>query len=349
MELLTSDAPILPAPHAVEESLSEPPPELVSDASGIQGPVGILGAGGKMGLHVALMMRRALDLAGRRDVPVVAVSRFSNRETRDDFESRRIKTIAADLIEQDALEKLPAFGSVFFLAGKKFGYDGDSRELTTFNRDMPLRVAERYRDATIVALSTGCVYSFVRPGTGGSREDDAIQPQGDYAESCHGREMAFADASVKHGTPTVIVRLNYAVEYRYGVLLDIARNVLAGTAVDVSMGYVNVIWQRDAVEHILRARALAASPARILNVAGVPIVSVREIAERFGQRFGKKPVITGKEEADAWLNDASCSHRLFGPPNTPLDEMIALVAAWLAAGRTTREQPTKFETRDGKF
>ncbi|WAC19101.1 NAD(P)-dependent oxidoreductase [Luteolibacter sp. SL250] len=339
----------LPSAASVEESLSAPTPELVSEVSGIREPVGILGAGGKMGLHVALMMRRALDLAGRRDVPVVAVSRFPDQRTRGDFESRGVRTISADLIDPAALGELPGFGSVFFLAGKKFGHGGDADELKTFNHDMPARVAERYREATIVALSTGCVYPFVRPETGGSREGDAIQPQGAYAESCHGREQAFAAVAARHGTPTAIIRLNYSVEYRYGVLLDIARKVRAGSPVDVTMGYVNVIWQRDAVAHILRARSVASSPARILNVAGTPVISVREIAERFGRQFGKKPVITGREEADAWLSDASCAHRLFGPPETPLDEMIRRVAAWLAEGRETREQPTKFETRDGKF
>jgi Nucleoside-diphosphate-sugar epimerases len=321
----------------------------VEAAQGLAAPVGVLGAGGKMGLHVARMARVALDRAGRPEVPVVAVSRFSSLRARDEFESRGISTVAADLLDENALAALPDFGTVYFLAGMKFGSAEKPDVLRLFNEVMPARVAERYRKSVIVALSTGCVYPFVSPETGGSRETDPAEPLGDYAVSCYGREKAFSEASQRNGTPVALIRLNYSVEYRYGVLVDVAQKVLNGDPVDVKMGYVNVIWQRDAVEHVLRAQAVAASPATVLNVTGKPIVSVRHLAEEFGKRFGKDPVITGSEEPTAWLNDASRAHELFGKPTVSLEEMIDRVAGWLSAGGPTHGKPTKFEVRDGKF
>lgn len=322
---------------------------MVAAASGIAAPVGILGAGGKMGLHVAGMMRKALDRAGRPEVPVVAVSRFSSLRAEEEFESRGIPAIAADLLNENALAELPDFGTVYFLAGMKFGSSDHPEALRLFNEVLPARVAERYRQAIIVALSTGCVYPFVSPASGGCRETDDPAPRGDYAVSCYGRERAFAEASQRNGTPVALIRLNYAVEYRYGVLVDIAQKVLAGQTIDLTMGHVNVIWQRDAVEHVLRAEALAASPASVLNVGGEPIVTVRFLAEEFGKRFNRTPQLTGTEEPTAWLTDASRAHELFGSPLVSLDEMINRVAAWLSSGGATHGKPTKFEVRDGKF
>lgn len=339
----------VPDAQKIDEELSEPSEPMIAAARGLAAPVGILGAGGKMGLHVARMARVALDRAGRPEVPVVAVSRFSSLRARDEFESRGISTVAADLLDEHALAGLPDFGTVYFLAGMKFGSSEQPDVLRLFNEVMPARVAERYRQAVIVALSTGCVYPFVSPESGGSREADPADPRGDYAVSCYGREKAFSEASLRNGTPVALIRLNYSVEYRYGVLVDIAQKVLGGDPIDVTMGYVNVIWQRDAVEHVLRAEAVAASPAAVLNVAGTPIVSVRQLAAEFGKRFDKEPIVTGSEEPTAWLNDGSRSHGLFGNPQVGLEEMIDRVAAWLSAGGTTHGKPTKFEVRNGKF
>lgn len=343
-------APFCPPPsERIEDQLSRPSEAMIAAVRDLAGPVGVLGAGGKMGLHLARMARLALDAAGRAHVPVVAVSRFTSLRSKDEFEARNIFTVSADLLDQDALRGLPEFGTVFFLAGMKFGSSDHPDTLRRFNEEMPARVAERYRRSTIVALSTGCVYPFVSPQSGGSSENDLPEPWGDYAISCHGRELAFEEASARHGTRVAIIRLNYSVEYRYGVLADIARKVAAGDPVDLSMGYVNVIWQRDAVEYILRAEAIAGSPAARLNVAGIPIVSVRSLAERFAKKFGRKPIFSGSEEPTAWLNDASRCHQYFGKPATTLDEMIDGVAAWVQAGGATFGKPTKFEVRDGKF
>jgi nucleoside-diphosphate-sugar epimerase len=302
-----------------------------------------------MGLHMAAMLRRALDAAGRRDVPVVAVSRFGSAEAREAFTRSGVETLAADLLDDGALAALPGFRTVYFLAGMKFGTSVQPDALKLYNEEVPARVARHFAGARIVAFSTGCVYPFVAPETGGSSEEDETAPAGDYAVSCRNRERAFASASDAHGTAVVLIRLNYAVEFRYGVLVDVAQRVLSGEPVDVTTGFVNVIWQRDAVDHILRSFELARSPAEVLNVAGLPVVAVRELARRFGVLFDREPVITGAEEPTAWLNNPGRAHRLYGAPSVGLDQAVAWTAAWLQSGGTTLGKPTKFERRDGKF
>jgi len=348
--MLHEPASSLPCPaESIDEFLSRPSPAMIEAAGTLPAPIGVLGAGGKMGLHVAWMARRALDAAGRPEVPVHGISRFSTLRSREDFERCGIPTMSADLLNPDDLAGLPDCGTVFYLAGMKFGSADNPEALRQFNEVMPSMVAARYRSAVIVGLSTGCVYPFVTPASGGSTEEDGAEPKGDYAVSCYGRERAFVEASEANRTPVVLIRLNYSVEFRYGVLVDIAQRVLAGEPIDVTTGYVNVIWQRDAVEHVLRSAAVAQSPTIPLNVAGVPVVSVRELAERFARVFGKSVKIVGQEEPTAWLNNPAKSHSLFGAPEASLDQMIGWVAAWLTAGGGTHGKPTKFENRDGKF
>jgi len=333
----------------IDEFLSAPSPALVRSVAALDGPVAVLGAGGKMGLHLTAMLRRGLDAAGRRDTRVVGVSRFGSPAGREPFARLGVETIAADLLDDAALSALPEFRTVYFLAGIKFGTAQRADVLRRFNEEMPARVAARFPAARFVAFSTGCVYPFVTPASGGSREDDVPEPPGDYAVSCLRREQAFAAAARSRGTPVVLIRLNYAVEFRYGVLVDIAQRVLAGEPIDVATGYVNVIWQRDAVDHILRSFALAASPAAVLNVAGLPIVAVRDLAHRLGALLGREPIVTGTEEPTAWLNNPARAYEHFGPPQVGLDEALAWTAAWLAAGGGTHGKPTKFERRDGAY
>lgn len=312
-------------------------------------PVGVLGAGGKMGLHVAAMLRVALDLAGRPGVPVHAVSRFGSNSSRQEFSRFGVDTIAADLLDGKALDELPDMGTVFFLAGIKFGTGNDPDALRRFNEEMPGMVAQRFRSAVSVVLSTGCVYPFVPLDSDGSCETDTPGPSGAYAVSCRGREQVYEKAACEAGTPVVLIRLNYAVEFRYGVLVDIAQKVLGGQPVDVTTGRFNAIWQRDAVDHIIRSHALASSPAQILNITGSPSLSVRETAEEFGRLMDRTPVITGSEEKTAWLSNAFRAHALFGTPQATSEQMMRWIAAWLLAGGGTHGKPTKFEKRDGKF
>lgn len=340
----------LPCPPAgVDEFLSAPPDSVVAAAAGLPAPVLVLGAGGKMGLHLSLMLRNALNAAGRADARVIAVSRFSTLRDRDVFTEAGIETIACDLSVAAEVAALPEAPSVFFLAGVKFGTSSSPRLLEQMNVVMPRLVAERFQRARIVAFSTGCVYPFVSTAGAGATEEVPVNPVGEYAQSCLCREEAFTDVSVRAGTRVTLIRLNYSVEFRYGVLVDIASRVLARRPVDVTMGHVNVIWQRDAVAQTILALDAARSPATPLNIAGAAVLRVRDIAADFGHLFGVEPVIVGVEAPTAWLNDATRSHRLFGVPPTSPDTMERWIAAWLSLGGETWGKPTGFEKRDGKF
>lgn len=303
-----------------------------------------------MGLHLCLILQRGLVALGKSTQQrVIAISRFGSADTRAKFESHGIETISADLSEPDNLAALPEAPNVFFLAGVKFGTSHEPGLLEKMNVQMPRAVADRFRESHIVALSTGCVYSFVAPESGGSTEEDATNPVGDYAISCLGREQAFQNAGEQWGTPTALIRLNYAIDLRYGVLVDIAQKVLAGHPVDVSMGYVNVIWQGDALGHTIQALPHVSAPPFVLNVTGPGILRVRDLAERFGERFGKTAIIEGEEQPTAWLNDASKAHEMFGTPEVGIEEMVEWIATWLEGGGETLGKPTHFETRNGKY
>jgi nucleoside-diphosphate-sugar epimerase len=200
-----------------------------------------------------------------------------------------------------------------------------------------------------VAFSSGCVYPFVTVASGGAREDTPPFAVGDYAASCIEREQAFTRVAAAHGTPVALVRLNYSVEFRYGLLVDIAQSVLAGRPVDVTTGHVNVIWQTDAVAHSIQALEIAGAPAVPINVTGPDTLSVRDLTRRFGTTLGVPAAIAGQETETAWLNNAAHSHRLFGPPLVSVDRMIGWVSAWLQSGGGTWGKPTGFERRDGRF
>lgn len=339
----------LPCPaDRVDEFLGEPTPAGIAVLARTPGPVLVLGAGGKLGLHLSLMLHRALATLGRTG-DLLAVSRFRTLHDTSDFDRHGIATRAADLCDPAALVALPEAPTVFFLAGVKFGTSSAPELLQRLNVDLPRLVAERFRRARIVAFSTGCVYPFVRPDTGGATEETPPAPVGDYAASCLAREVAFAEGSRRHGTKVALIRLNYSVEFRYGLLVDIAQKVLRGDPVDVTTGYVNVIWQRDALDHTLRALELAGSPAVPVNLTGPAILRVRDLAQRCGEIAGVPVTITGREADTAWLNNAAATHRLFGPPPTPVDTMLQWIVAWLRGGGETWGKPTGFEERSGKF
>jgi len=312
------------------------------------GDILIAGAGGKMGGTLGLMLAAAARKTGdaRR---IMAVSRFSSGQSRALFESHGVETISCDLMDRAAVDALPDAPLVIFMAGQKFG-TSDQPELTwAMNTVVPANVAERYRRSRIVAFSTGCVYSLTTVASGGSREDSPTAPPGEYAHSCLGREGVFRYFSKRHGTPVALVRLNYSVEPRYGVLVDIGQRILSGEPVDLGMGHVNLIWQRDACAHAIQCLDLAGSPAVPVNVTGPDTLSVRRLAEELGRRLGKTSSFAGSESELAWLNDASWSHRQFGPPPTPVSDMLDWIAAWLREGGRTLGKPTHFESSDGKF
>lgn len=336
------------APESVDDFLSVPPPATLACVATLSRTVLVLGAGGKMGLHLSLMLQKAARLAGS-PLRVIAVSRFTTLRERDCFSRAGLETIACDLCDPQQLRALPDAQTIFFLAGVKFGTDASSFLLDQMNVLMPRLVAQRFRGSRIVAFSTGCVYPFVPTASGGATEETPVAPVGAYALSCLRREEAFAAVARDASTPVVLIRLNYAVEFRYGVLVDIATKVRARQPVDVTMGHVNVIWQPDALAHVIQSLDLATRPAAPLNITGPEILSVRDLARGFGEIFGCEPIFVGTEAPTAWLNDARRAHQLFGPPATSVETMIAWIAAWLHHGGTTWGKPTGFEKRDGKF
>ena len=314
----------------------------------LPGDVLVAGAGGKMGGTLCLRLAAAAQKAGggRR---IMAVSRFSSAQSRELLESRGVQTIPCDLMDRDAVSTLPGAPLVVFMAGQKFG-TSDAPELTwAMNTVVPSNIAERYKASRISAFSTGCVYSLTSAASGGSREDSPTAPPGEYAHSCLGREGVFRYFSRRNGTPVALVRLNYSVEPRYGVLVDIGQRILAGQPVDLAMGHVNLIWQRDACAHAIQCLELAGSPAVPVNITGADTLSVRTLAEELGRRLGRSPAFTGTEGELAWLNNASWSHSIFGKPPTALSDMLDWIAGWLQEGGRTLGKPTHFEASDGKF
>lgn len=349
MNFINEESPIvIPSPAQVDKVLSQPSADVMKALAHIQGEILVLGAGGKMGLHICSMINEADKLNGQKQ-RVTAVSRFTSVHGRESFQNLGLPIIACDLEDEDALKALPDTPNIVFMAGAKFGTDGQRDLLERMNVRVPQHVAKRFARARCLVFSTGCVYSMVSPSYGGSKESDPTDPPGEYAQSCLKRELAFTQAAADTGSRVAIIRLNYATEFRYGVLVDIANKVLRKEPIDLSMGWVNVIWQRDAVDHILQAFPLASTTPYVLNVTGELIISVRELASRFGQLLERQPIYCGKEQETAWLNNASKSHELFGIPETSLQEMIDWTAAWLLKGENTFNKPTGFDNRDGKF
>jgi nucleoside-diphosphate-sugar epimerase len=332
----------------LDQQISTPNPAVTGLLSKLTGPVMVIGAAGKMGWHLSLMLKQGLQNSTPR-TPVITVSRFTTPASQEQFSRAGFEVISADASSPAEVAALPEATTVFFLAGIKFGTSGQPELLHRMNVVMPELVAERFRHSHIVALSTGCVYSFTTPDTGGSTEESEVAPPGEYAQSCLQREQAFTRGSLRHCTPVSLIRLNYAIEPRYGVLVDIARKVLSGQPVDVTMGYVNVIWQGDALNHIVQSLSLASSPPTILNVTGSHILKVRDLAQGFAKRFGKPALITGQEAPTAWLNNASKSHQLFGPPAVSVDQMMDWIADWLQRDMPTLDKPTHFEVRSGGY
>ena len=333
----------------LEERLSRPSEAVVSAMAAIDGDLLILGAGGKMGPSLAKLARRAADLA-RVPRRIIAVSRFSNSELHAELLEHGIETIASDLLGPDALNRLPDIANVVFMAARKFGTSGDEHLTWAMNTYLPGLVAERFRDSRIVTFSTGNVYPLRPVSQGGALETTPVDPIGEYAQSALGRERMFQYASARWGTRVTILRLNYAVELRYGVLVDIARAVFERRPISLSMPYVNVIWQGDANSWCLRSLAYCQSPPLILNVTGPETLCVRDIAVEFGRRLGVEPTfLPDANNSTALLSNAAKACVLFGNPNVTPPEMIEGIAEWILQGGATLNKPTHFQTRDGKF
>jgi nucleoside-diphosphate-sugar epimerase len=334
--------------HAIEDLLSTPTAGAIETVRQLDGDYVVLGVGGKMGTSLAVMLRRALDAAGKKSATVLGVSRFRRPEARRELESFGVKTLAADLAHRADVAALPQVANVLYLAGHKFGTESAPGETWLQNVVVPALVAPHFRDARIVVFSTGCVYPFVPTDGPGADEATPLAFLGEYASTCVGRERVFAHMAEAFGTRQLMFRLNYAVELRYGVLVDVADKVRRGEPIDLTMGAFNWIWQGDAVARAIQCLAHAANPPKALNVTG-PKVAIRQVADEFGRIFGRAPVLMGHEAGSAWLADPAESLRLFGPPTVSLAQIMPLIAEYLSGGGRMLGKPTLFETRDGKF
>lgn len=330
--------------HTLEELLSQPTEATCETLNALVGNIVVLGAGGKMGPTLAMMLKKAAP-----DKRIIAVSRFSDQDVKARIERSGVEVLALDLLDESTYALLPEVPNVFFLAGMKFGATGNQPLTWAMNVHLPSLVARHYKKARIVALSTGNVYPFTDINRGGSRETDTPEPVGEYAQSCLGRERMFQYFSEQYGTPVTLIRLNYANEPRYGILVDLAQKILSDTPIDVTMGHVNLIWQGDANNYIIRALAIAESPPTLLNVTGEKTLRVRDLAMRIGKRLGKGPTFVSEEAETALLSDAWSCIETFGEPSTTLDEMIGYIVDWVAQGHRTLSKPTKYNVRDGKF
>lgn len=332
----------------LEDYLSQPNDDVIEMFKTLEGDILFLGIAGKIGPSLALMAKRACESAGVKK-KIYGVSRFSSENEREHLEELGIKTIKGDLLNREFLERLPKVKNVFFLAGMKFGAEGNPALTWAMNTFLPGLVAENFKTSRIVVYSTGCVYPLVTPESGGSKEVDNPNPVGEYAQSCLGRERMFEYGAKKNDTPVLLFRLNYAVEPRYGVLVDIAQQVRDNKTIDLSMGYFNVIWQGDANNIALLSLKHTASPASILNVSGPEIMSVRKTAEEFGKLFGLTPKFSGSETPSALLTDSSKTYSIMGEPKVSMDTLIQWIGHWVLEEKRSLSKPTRFEVRDGKY
>ena len=332
----------------LEQELLKPSDALIADIRKIEGDIIILGVGGKMGPSMAKLARKAILEAGI-DKRVIGISRFSEEGIREELEAEGIETVAADLLDEEQLAALPVAPNILYLAGTKFGTTGKEPFTWAMNSYLPGRVAERYKNSRIVAFSTGNVYPFVAINSGGLSEETTPAPVGEYGQSCLGRERVFQYFSERYNIPTLIYRLNYAIDLRYGVMLEIAKSVLADKPIDLTTGNVNVIWQGDANEIAIRSLLHCETPANILNVTGPETLSVKWLAEQFGLLLNKNPIFVNDIQPNALLSNASKAHKLFGYPRVTVRQMIEMTVSWLEAGGKTINKPTHFQERKGQF
>ena len=329
---------------SLEELLSRPSQALIDDLQHLEGDILILGVGGKVGPTLARLAKRAAP--AKR---IVGVARFSDPGVPARLEAWGVETIACDLLDPAAVAALPRIANVIFMAGKKFGTAENPAFTWAMNTHVPAIVAGNFAQSRIVAFSTLCVYPYAPVDGPGWDESVAPEPVGEYANSCVGRERIFQHFSQQLGTPGRFLRLNYAIDMRYGVLHDVARWVSAGEPVPLTMGHVNVIWQGDASSQALRALRHCTSPTSPLNIGGPEATSIRALAHAFGERFKKTPQFEGTEAATAWINSTAQAQRLFGQPIVPLETMIGWTVDWIERALPAYKKPTHFEVRSGRF
>jgi len=332
----------------LEELLSQPGEEVINLFRRLDGDIMFLGVSGKIGQSLSQMAKRASDMTGNKK-RIIGVAHFTNKEQQKKIEKAGIETIRGDLLDTKFIKSLPPVKNIFFLAGMKFGSIDNLSMTWAINSYLPALVADHFPGSRIVAFSTGCVYPFVPVKSGGSLETDNPVAIGEYAQSCLGRERMFEYGSIKNKTEVMLIRLNYSVEMRYGVLVDIAVKVLNNKPVDLAMGYFNVIWQGDMNNFVLRSPEHVKSPANVLNITGSETLSVKEVALEFGKLFGMNPVFENKEAETALLSNSEKAFSIFGRPTVPISQVIEWTAYWLLEDKELLGKPTHFEVRDGKY
>lgn len=329
---------------ALEEFMTRPLPGVAEDLARVPGAITILGVGGKMGPTLARMAKRADP-----DRRIIGVARFSNPALRQQLEDAGVETVACDLLDRDAVRKLEVTENMIFMAGMKFGATGNEPMTWAMNAYVPALVAEHFTTSRTVVFSTACVYPFVDVTQAGAVENVAPTPVGEYPNSCVGRERMFQYFSQIHSTPGNLLRLSYSIDMRYGVLHDVAQNVLNGVPVALEMGHANVIWQGDANACAIRALTATTVPSSPINLSGTQTVSIRALAESFGRLFNRKPVFSGVEGKTAWLVNTEKQVELWGEPCVPLDSLVEWTADWVSKGKASLGKPTHFEVSDGKY
>ena len=332
----------------LEDLLSTPNPEDVAAFRKLEGDLIIIGMGGKIGPSLARRAGRAAQAAGAK-VHVIGTAIHCERLPVGFLHEAGVEIRCIDLLDPSSFATLPDAPNVIFMAGRKFGSTGAENLTWAMNAYVPALVADRYRHSRIVAFSSGNIYPFLPVVSGGATEEVTPAPLGEYAQSVLARERIFEYFSRRHGTPVTLLRLNYAIDLRYGVLLDIGSKVFEGRSVDVTMGAANVVWQGDVNSVTLRSLAHCQSPPFVLNLTGPETLSIRAVAKRFGAIFGKEPILEGQESTTALLNNSGRCHLMFGYPSVSVDQMIEWTGQWIQAGGATINKPTHFETRDGKF
>jgi nucleoside-diphosphate-sugar epimerase len=330
--------------EALDELLSRPSEATVACVKALEGDILIIGGGGKIGPSMCRMAKRAITAAGvRKQVYAVDVLPMPQ------LEAEGIRTLQCDLLDLEAVKKLPQVPNVIFMAGRKFGSTGSEHLTWAINVIVPYHVACTFTRSRIAAFSTGCVYPIMHVLSGGSTENDAANPVGEYAMSCLGRERMFDYYAQTQGEKVAHIRLNYAVDLRYGVLFDIANRIWKGEPIDITTGFANVIWQGDLCNDVIQSLPLAASPARVCNITGPETFSIRQVAQQFGRLLGKEATFTGEENGRGYLNNATQCLSIFGYPSVPLGKIVEWTAAWVKAGGASLGKPTHFETQDGKY
>lgn len=334
--------------ETLDALISEPWPELTELCGSWTGSTVILGIGGKMGTHLGMMLVKATARSGGKG-EIVGVSRFSDAAARARIEASGIRTVPADLMNMEAVKDLPDADRVVYLVGRKFGTAGSEDLTWAVNTLVPAAVCRRYAGVPMVAYSTGAVYDRVPVDSGGAVESAPLTPLGEYANAAVGRERIFEYMSRETGTPLCLIRLFYSIDLRYGVLRDIGDKVAAGEIIDLTMGHVNVIWQGDAINQSLLAFSCSTVPPQALNITGSETLSIRSVAERFGELLGKEPRFTGLPASDALLGNTEKAVGLFGKPRVSVDQMIIWISRWIMQGGSSLNKPTHFEVRNGNY